>query len=569
MSIPRALTWLPMILAGVLAAAGVRAQSLDGATGDDWLHHGGTQSAWRYSALDQINTDNVARLVPAWFYQTGDYVDGLQSTPIVVDGVMYLSTNSNHVIALNAATGEQLWRYEYKGQPNAGFWVQFQHHNRGVAVEAGRVFLGTYDNHVVALDAATGGELWKVNVDNAAQCGCMVRSAPLLADGKVIVGVTGGDGAFRGYLTAFDVRTGRLAWRWYVIPGPGEKGNDTWKGDSWKFGGGAPWSIGSFDPGLGLLYWGTGNAAPDFYPDDRVVTPARDGAGINLYTASVVALDVKTGKLRWYYQEVPNDVWDFDSAYEVILFDAEVDGRPRKLLVHMNKSGVTFVLDRVNGRVLNAFNVPEESNWISGVTKDGKLLGRREPAVDEMRYFCPAGYMGAKSFNQMAWSPKTRWIYTPTLEVCMNIKSVAQKPVEGGFFAGGTGGVVLPPGRDNYSHIDAFDPLTGERKWTWPYPYLLLSSILATAGDLIFTGNPEGHFFALDARTGRELWRFQTGAGHRGSSVTYAVNGRQYIATPTGWGSIIGGMAAGLFPGEGEKWRKGSAVVVFALPEGE
>jgi alcohol dehydrogenase (cytochrome c) len=218
--------------------------------------------------------------------------------------------------------------------------------------------------------------------------------------------------------------------------------------------------------------------------------------------------------------------------------------------------------------VLNAFVVPEETTWISGVTRDGRLLDRREPVVGEMRNFCPSGFMGARSWNQMAYSPQTRWIYTPTLETCMNIESMAQKPVEGEFFTGGSGNVSLPKGRSHYSHIDAWDPLTGERKWTYAYRYLLLSSMLATAGNLLFTGNPEGWFFALDARTGAELWRFQTGAGHRGSSVTYAVNGRQYVAAPTGWGSIIGGMAAGLFPGEGEKWRKGSAIVAFALPEG-
>ena len=547
--------------------AGVHSESLDGSTGANWAQHGGKHSAWRYSALNQINTENVSRLTPSWIYQTGDYTDGLQVTPIVVDGVMYISTNNNHVIALNAASGEQIWRYEYQGQSNAGFWVQYQHHNRGVAVDNGKVFMGTYDNYVVSIDANSGNELWKVNVDNASQCGCMIRGVPLLAGGKVIVGGTGGDGAHRGYITAFDAATGRLAWRFYVIPGPGEKGNETWKGDSWKFGGGAPWTTGSYDPELNLTYWGTGNAAPDFYAGGRVVDGANAETGINLYTASIVALDVDTGELRWHYQEVPNDVWDYDSAYEIILFDREVNGRMRKLLVHMNKSGVTYVLDRRNGEVLNAFVVPEETNWISGVSKNGKLLGRRDPKLSEMQNFCPSGFMGAKSWNQMAYSPENNWIYTPTNEVCMDIKSIAQDPVEGSFFVGGSGAVSLPPGRSNYSHLDAFDPLTGERKWSYPYKYLLLSSILATAGKLVFSGDPEGHFFALDATSGKELWRFQTGAGHRGSAVTYAVNGRQYIATPTGWGSIIGGMAAGLFPGAGENWRSGSTIIVFALPE--
>lgn len=548
-------------------AFGAPAETVDGATRADWPHYGGTHAAWRYSELDQINTDNVSRLVPAWIFQTGDYTDGLQVTPIVVDGVMYISTNNNHVIALNAATGEQIWRYEYQGQASGGFWVQFQHHNRGVAVANGKVFVGTYDNYVVAIDAKIGNEVWKVNVDNAEQCGCMIRSAPLVAKDKVIVGGTGGDGAHRGYITAFDVDTGRLAWRFYVIPGPGEKGNETWKGDSWKYGGGAPWMTGSFDPELNLTYWGTGNAAPDFYSGDRVVDPNNVDTDVNLYTASVVALDVDSGKLRWYYQEVPNDVWDYDAAYETILFDGEIDGSMRKLLVHMNKSGVTYLLDRETGELLNTFIVPEETNWITGVGKDGKLLGRRDPKVGEIQNFCPSGFFGAKSWNQMAYSPRTNWIYTPTIEVCMDIEARQQDPVEGRFFVGGSGAASLPAGRDNYSHLDAYDPVTGERKWSYPYRYLLLSSVLATAGDLLFAGNPEGHFFALDTRTGNELWRYQTGAGHRGSAVTYEVDGRQFVATPTGWGSIIGGMAAGLFPGAGENWRGGSTLVVFALPE--
>jgi len=548
------------------AVPAMQAAEFDGSTRENWPHYGGTRAAWRYSALDQINGGNVARLVPAWIFQTGDYTDGFQVTPIVVNGVMYISTNNNHVIALDAATGEQRWRYQYQGQATSGFWVQFQHHNRGVAVANGRVYFGTYDNYLLALDTETGRELWKVNVDNAAQCGCMIRAAPLVAKGRVIVGGTGGDGAHRGYITAFDAETGRLAWRFYVIPGPGEKGHETWKGESWKYGGGAPWITGSFDPDLGLTYWGTGNAAPDFYSGDRVVSPRPPDADVNLYTASIVALDVDTGKLRWYHQEIPNDVWDYDAAYEIVLFDREIEGRLRKLLVHMNKSGVTFLLDRESGEVLNTFIVPEETNWISGVTRDGKLIGRREPKVGEMRNFCPSGFFGAKSWNQMAYSPLTHWIYTPTLEICMDIESLRQNPVEGRFFAGGSGKVSLPPGRENYSHIDAIDPITGERKWSYPYRYVLLSSILATGGNLVFVGDPEGHFFALDAGTGEVLWRYQTGAGHRGSAVTYAVKGRQYVATPTGWGSIIGGMAAGLFPGAGENWRPGSTLVVFALP---
>lgn len=542
---------------------------IDGGTRADWPHYGGTQSAWRYSALDQINTANVKNLSPVWMFQTGEYTDGLTSTPIVVDGVMYISTTRNQVFALDAAKGNVIWNYKYTTRPNyAKPGSQGSHVlNRGVAVGDGKVFMGTVDSYLVAIDQKTGRETWKVAVDDSRQCGCRIMSAPLVVKDKVIVGEIGGDDAFRGYLTAFYTKTGREAWRFYVIPAPGETGSETWKGDSWKYGGGAPWMTGSYDPDLNLVYWGTGNAASDFYDSDRVVGAKDDSKGVNLYTASVVALEPDTGKLRWAYQEIPDDEWDFDSAYEVILIDREVKGRLRKLLVHMNKSGIVFVLDRETGQFVKAFTVPELQTWISGIAENGKLIGRQSPGREKGMTLCPAP-VGAKSWNQMAYSPRTGYIYTPTIEICAEITANRGEPREGLMFSGGIATSHLPANRDTISHIDAFDPLTGKRVWSVPYKYVLVASILTTAGDLVFTGDPEGNFFALDSRTGQKLWNFQTGAGHRGSAISYSVNGRQYIATPTGWQqSMASAMLANLFPGVGETWRVGSTMVVFALPE--
>ena len=552
--------FLPLLIALVAASA------QDGATRADWPHYGGSQQAWRYSSLDQINAGNVKNLNPVWIFQTGDYAENLQSTPIVVDGAMYIITPRAQVFALDAATGRLLWQYKYPTpRPGrAGGMIFMQ--NRGVAVADGKVFFGTMDNTVVALDQKTGRETWRVNVDDPKQCACDITAAPLVVKDKVIVGGTGGDESHRGYLTAFYMKTGRLAWRWYAIPGPGEKGHETWKGDSWKLGGGALWMTGSYDPELNLIYWGTGNAAGDFNDDDRLV-PGGKGKEANLYTASVVALDADTGKLRWYRQEVPDDLWDFDSAYECILVDREVKGRVRKLLVHMNKSGLTFVTDRATGEHVGAFSVPEVQTWISGVTEDGKLVGRREPEVGKsVDGVCPS-IAGAKSWNQMAYSPRTGFIYTPMNEVCNDIRAAPTEPQEGRFRANGSFTMKLAPNRTTYSHVDAWDPVTGKRVWSYPYKYILLASVLATAGDLVFTGDPEGNFFALDARTGTRLWSYPTGAGHRGSAISYAVNGRQYIATPTGWQQqITGSQLAGLFPDQ--TWRGGSTLIVFALPEG-
>ena len=547
----------------LLLAAVCRGQDA-GATRADWPHYGGTQFSWRYSALDQVNTANVKNLVPAWIFQTGDYVENLQATPIVIGGVMYLITPRARVFALDAATGNELWQYASpeprRGPPGS---ISYFNGNRGLAVSGGMVLFGTADNYLIALDQKTGREAWKVSVDDTKQCGCSITAAPLVVKDKVVVGGNGGDGAHRGYLTAFNIKNGRLAWRWYVIPGPGEKGNETWKGDSWKFGGGAPWLTGSFDPDLNLIYWGTGNAASDFFDAERVPVKGQS-RDVNLYTASVVALDADTGKLRWYYQEVPDDLWDFDSAYEVLLMDRQVRGRMRKILVHMNKSGLTFVLDRTNGEYLGSFNVAEVFNWIAGVTENGTLVGRKEPQLGKSDMFCPSA-AGAKSWNSTSYSPRTGFLYAPVNEICETITSNDDKPQEGRTYMNGAFPMVLPPNRTTYSHVDAWDPVTGKRAWSYPYKYLLLSSMLSTAGDLVFTGDPEGHFFALNARTGAKLWSFQTGAGHRGAAVSYSVNGRQYIATTTGWQqTVVGGAALGLFPQE--TWRQGSTLVVFALP---
>lgn len=543
------------------------AQQLDGATGADWPGYGGTAAAWRHSALDQINTDNVDKLQSVWSFHTGDDGDGLTATPIVIDGLMYISTPTNQVFALDARTGDPLWHYTYTPRPNhvkpgsQGSFVQ----NRGVAVHGDKVFMGTIDSQLVALDRSTGHEVWRVAVDDSRQCGCNILSAPLIVKDMVVVGQAGGDGAFRGYLSAFDTATGRMRWRRYVIPGPGEPGHDSWKGDSWRYGGGAPWLTGSYDAELDLIYWGTGNAAGDFYAGDRVPEGRRDEDGVNLHTASILALKADSGEIAWAFQEVPRDMWDFDAAYEVILFDREIDGVPRRLLAHMNKGGIVFVLDRTNGAYIGSFTAPEVQTWFERVDDKGLIIGRNDTALGKTINTCPTA-IGAKSWNQMAYSPDTGLLYAPVLEFCGDITATDQEAVEGVFYASGSWQRNLPQGRTQFAHLDAWDPLSGERVWSVPFPHALMASVLSTAGNLVFTGDPAGYFMAFDARTGEELWRYQTGAGHRGSAVSYAIDGKQYIATPVGFqGSITGGMVEALFPDQA--WRSASALTVFALPE--
>ena len=520
---------------------------------ENWMTYSGTYNAWRYSPLDQINRENVERLAPVWVFQTGKVEGGFSCTPLVVDGVMYITSPWNRVFALDAVTGKEIWHYYYAAPTQFG--LLYGPWSRGVAVGYGLVFMGTIDNHLVALDAETGEEVWKVEIEDFEQCGCNITGAPLIVKDKVIVGVTGGDSAHRGYLNAFEAKTGRRAWRFWTIPGPGEKGHETWLGDSWKYGGGSTWMTGSYDPELDLIYWGVGNPAADFYGGDR--------RGDNLYTDCIVALDPDTGELKWHYQEIPHDVWDWDAAYECVLLDLPVNGIMRKLLVNPNKGGYTWVLDRITGEFLGTWPLCENINWISGIDENGELQGRLEPPVGEPTLICPS-IGGGRSWNHGAYSPKTGLFYTTGIEWCQELTVQQEDPKPGEPFFGGLFELRGTPSGDTGSHFDAYDPVTGEKRWSYKSKYPLLASAVATGGDLVFTGDPEGDFFAFDAVSGEKLWSFNTGSGHRGSPMTYSVNGRQYIAVPAGWGSAVAGLMGQIWP-EAEDFPGGSALFVFAL----
>lgn len=554
---------IPRFAAALLLAAGlalgeeVDSARLDRAVDEpqNWLTYYGTYESWRYSPLDQINRSNIEQLRPVWAFESGVTDGGLQAAPLVVDGTMYVSTAWNRVFALDAATGEQIWRYDYPRPDQIpgtyGTW------NRGVAVAYGLVFMGTLDNHVVALDRETGEEVWRVEVENSKQCGCNITAAPLVVKDLVITGVTGGDSAHRGYINAFDARTGRHRWRFWTIPGPGEPGHDSWAGDSWVYGGGSTWVTGTYDPELDLLYWAVGNPAADFYGGDR--------EGDNLYTDSVVALDPDTGEIQWHYQQIPHDVWDYDTAYEMVLLDLEVDGVMRKTMLNPSKSGYVWLLDRQSGEFLGAWPLVESSNWIEGIDEQGRLIGRNDPPVGETSFVCPA-IGGGRSWNHGAYSPQTGWFYSTGLEWCQTLTVRQEDPQEGLAFFGGEFEMAHPKSGEAHAHLSAYDPVTGDRKWRIRHKYPLLASQLATAGGLVFSGDATGRFFALDASDGSELWSFRTGSGHRGSAVTYEVGGRQYIATPSGWGSALAGLTTQLWP-EAEDFPSGSSIFVFALPD--
>ncbi len=521
----------------------------------NWLSYGGNYSAHRYSSLDQINRGNVGQLAPAWMFPTGELRGGLNATPLVADGVMYLMGPMNRVFALDAVKGTILWRYHYK-LPEIS--IPYQPGSRGLAIGHGRVYFGTVDNHVVALDAKTGREIWEVEVEDVRQCGCNITSAPLIIRDKVIVGGTGGEHAHRGYINAFDAKTGRHLWRFYTIPAPGEPGAETWDPRMLKYGGAPAWLVGSYDPELNLLYWGIGNPSSDFYDALR--------PGDNLYSNSIIALDPDTGRLKWHYQEVPHDMYDFDSAYECVLIDYEKGGRKQKLLVHANKGGYTWVLDRATGKYVNAYPHVDELTWLKGVDGNGRPVGMQPVPPDKETFVCPSA-AGGRNWDHSSYSPRTRLWYNIGWEICNIIRPEKMEPKEGQPLFGGSMTFVAPRGKPAYGHINGFDPLTGERKWRYQTRYMNVASLLSTGGDLIFTGDVMGEVFALDATNGKKLWGFNTGASVTGSPITYSVNGRQYVAVPTGMGSLVGGLTPLIWPESGGSFpERASTLVVFALP---
>ena len=518
----------------------------------NWLTFFGNYQAWSYSPLDQVTRENVKQLVPVWAFPTGGQ-NGLQAAPLVADGVLYIENHQNHVFAVDADTGRSLWTYAYESSRAASL---SNLGTRGLAIGYGLVYMGTKDNHLVAIDAKTGKEVWNVQVPDTNQC-CGITGAPLLVKDKVIAGVVGGEYAHRGYLTAFDAKTGKMAWRFNTIPAPGEPGSETWPGESWKTGGGSTWFTGSYDPELNLIYWGIGNPSSDLFGEHR--------KGSNLYTDSLEALDADTGKLKWYFQETPHDLWDFDSNPEPVLIDINQNGQLRKLVLHSTKGGYAYLLDRQTGKLVKTFAYAQDINWSSGLDKDGKPLNPVAPVKGSSVVFCP-GTLGARNFNHSAYSPRTGLWYTNDFEICDRLEPNDVDVKEGDRYFGGTPGSwqLSAKGKPN---ISAFDPLTGERKWTFATNYPNASSLLATAGDLIFAGDLEGYAFALDAKSGEKVWSFNTGGKIASPPVSFSVNGRQYIAISTGGGSIVERLVPDLYPeAKGHLPADASTLFVFALP---
>jgi alcohol dehydrogenase (cytochrome c) len=535
---------LALLAAATVCGAQVSADRLAHASAEpaNWLTYSGSYMSQRYSTLDQITPANVADLELKWVFQAQS-LQTFEATPLVVDGIMYITQAPNDVVALDARSGRIFWTYHYPVAEKV--MVCCGQVNRGLAILGDRLFMGTVDAHLVAVDARSGAPIWKTKVaDN--HLGYALTLAPLVVKDRVIVGVAGGEFGIRGFIAAYDAQTGREVWRFHIVPEPGEPGHETWSGDSWMHGGGPAWVTGSYDPALNLTYWGTGNPGPDYNAGQR--------RGDNLYTDCVVALDVDTGELKWHFQFTPNDAYDYDAVQIPVLVDAQWNGAPRKLMYWANRNGFFYVLDRTNGKFL--LGEPfVRVNWASGLDPNGRPIQTPQPEGSETF----PGVAGGTNWFSPSYSPRTGLFYLSAWENYRNVfQPEAQEFQEGRSFVGGRGASPLPDipniptlhrGPINTwteelgtGAVLALDPGTGKERWRFEMHDVTDSGVLTTASDLLFTGGREGYFHALDARSGRLLWKASLGGPISSGPVTYQVDGTQYVGIASGNGYFVFGL---------------------------
>ena len=494
----------------------------------NWLTYSGNYQSHRYSSLSQITRENVGRLKPAWIYQvrrTGI----VETSPIVADGVMYITEPPSTVTALDVRTGRPLWTYSPVIPPDV-IIIGSPPVNRGVAMLDQSVFVGTVHGHLIALDAKSGAVRWDVAVDENKR-GYYMTAAPLALNGKILIGVSGAEAGIRGFLDAYDAATGKRLWRSYTVPAPGEAGSETWGGDSWKTGGGSAWLTGSYDPALNLVYWGTGNPGPDWNGDAR--------PGDNLYTCSLIAVNATDGKIKWHFQFTPHDVHDWDSNEIPVLFDAAIDGRPRKLVAMANRNAFYYVLDRETGEFLTATPYAKQT-WADGLDAKGRphLRPGMEPSVEGTLVF--PNIQGASNWPSPSYSPQTKLFYQAAREMGTYYLKGEAKYKAGEAFTGGGGRAIN--GDDAWGAVRALEATSGKMKWEFKLLTPPMMGLLSTAGGLVFGGTEEGNFFALDADTGQPLWDLQLGAAIKANPISFGVDGKQYVAIAAGYSLYVFGL---------------------------
>ncbi|MED5412981.1 MAG: PQQ-dependent dehydrogenase, methanol/ethanol family [Pseudomonadota bacterium] len=526
----------------------------------NWLSYRGNLEGWGFSMLDEITVDNVANLEPVWTFSTG-VLGGHESPPIVNDGVMFVTTPGNLLYAIDAASGDLLWRYQHD-LPQT--YIAFHRTNRGVALYGDKVYMATLDARVVALDAATGEKIWDTTVQDN-NFGYYITTAPLAINGKIMVGTSGGELGIRGFVVALDSETGEEAWRTYTVPGPGEPGNETWPGDSWRTGGAAVWIPGHYDPELGLAYFGTGNPGP-WIGDQR--------PGDNLYTNSVIALDVENGEIRAHHQYHWNGSWDWDEVSTPILMPVERAGREFNALVHPGRNGYLWTLERQANRIgfVDAEPYVYQNAFLSIDPETGRPTydADHTPATGEAVDFCPSLW-GGKDWPPAAYNPETGLVYIPVNENhCGVIEGREVTYMPGSSYTGARTEFTLREPEGNIGEIQAWDMNAGEEVWSVEFQSHNWGGILTTGGNLIFSGGTSDRYFrAHDASNGNELWRFRTNSGIIGVPSTYSVDGKQYVAVQSGWGVDAAGMTARIDQVRGTRTfvPQGGVIWVFALSE--
>jgi alcohol dehydrogenase (cytochrome c) len=523
-------TLVLIALSTATAFAQVPYQRIAGAESapSDWLTYSGNYQAHRFSPLSQITRQNVAQLKPFWIYQvrrTGI----VETSPIVADGVMYITEPPSTVTALDVRTGRPLWTWT-PAIPTDVIIIGSPPVNRGVAVLDDMVFVGTVHGHLVALDAKSGAVRWDVAVDDNKR-GYYMTAAPLALDGRILIGVSGAEAGIRGFLDAYDPRTGRRVWRTFTVPAPGEPGADTWGGESWKTGGGSAWLTGSYDPALNLVYWGTGNPGPDWNGDAR--------PGDNLYTCSLIALSATDGRIKWHFQFTPHDTHDWDSNEIPVLFDAVVNGRARKLVAMANRNAFYYVLDRETGEFLAGTPYAKQT-WADGLDAKGRPRVRPglDPSVEGTLVF--PNIQGASNWPSPSYSPQTKLFYQAAREMGTHYFKGEAKYKAGEAFVAGGGRAIN--GDDAWGAVRALEATTGKLKWEFKLLTPPMNGLLSTAGGLVFGGTEEGNFFALDADTGKPLWDVQLGAAVKANPIGFAVDGKQYVAIAAGYSLFVFGL---------------------------
>jgi len=487
----------------------------------NWVSYNGDYTGRRYSSLREINVSNVSQLRAQWTFHVPNS-DRLEVTPVVVDGIMFV-TSANDAYALDAQTGRTLWHY---ARPITERLIDdaSQHHNRGVGIWHSRIYIETDNAHLLCLDARSGHLLWDVAyTDGNPNYGA--TSAPLVVKDKVLVGTSGGDDGVRGFVAAYDALTGKEAWRYWTITAPGEFGSSSWPGESWKLGGATTWMPGTYDPELNLIFWGTSNPAPDFDGGPR--------PGDDLYSDCLLALDADSGKLKWYFQFTPHDLYDYDAVETPMLVDANFRGVPRKLVVEANRNGFIYVLDRTNGKFLSATRFAEKLTWATGVDEKGRPAPTELKPSEAGTRICP-GMEGATNWNSPSFSPETSELYFLALESCDIYYLKAQKFAPGQtYYATGT---HHSEGDHNQKILLAY-PLGGDKP-SWRYVQAgegrSMGGVMTTAGGLVLFGDDAHSFEAVDAQTGKPLWHFNTGQNIAASPMSYAVGTKQYVAIAAG-----------------------------------